>query len=78
MKIDNTDNNLYQRQTMINLYECGISTDVIAYQLDANPTDVIETLKNIQANNKRKERSISEASSIQKIGMIYLESVYDV
>ncbi len=78
MKIDNADNNLYQRQTIINLYECGISPDVIANQLDANPTDVINTLKNIQAKNKRKEKSISDASSIPKIGMIFLDSVFDV
>ncbi len=78
MKADNADNNLYQRQTIINLYECGISPDVIAYQLDSNPTDVISTLKSLKTDKKRKERSISDASSIPKIGMIYLDSVFDI
>ncbi|MEJ7640729.1 MAG: adenylate/guanylate cyclase domain-containing protein [Candidatus Nitrosocosmicus sp.] len=78
MSIDDEDNNLYQHQTIINLYESGISPEVIAYQLDASPNDVIITLKNIQVDNKRKEKSISDASLIPKIGMIYLDSVFDV
>ncbi|MDP8907287.1 MAG: adenylate/guanylate cyclase domain-containing protein [Thermoproteota archaeon] len=78
MNIDNSYKTAYQRQTIINLYECGISPDVIAYQLDADPTDIINTLKNTQSDNKRKEKSISDASSIPKMGMIYLDSVFDV
>lgn len=74
----NVNDNLYQRQTIINLYECGISPEVIAYQLDADETDVIDTLKEIHADNERKERSISDASLIPKMGMVYLDSVFDI
>ncbi len=48
------------------------------YQLDANQTDVINTLEKINADNKRKEKSISDASLLPKIGMIYLDSVFDI
>ncbi len=44
MRISNKDNDIYQRQTIINLYEPGISPDVIAHQLDASPIDVINTI----------------------------------
>ncbi len=78
MDVDNADDNLYQHQTIINLYESGISPEFIAYQLDANPNDVFITLKNMQVDNKRKEKSVSDASLIPKIGMIYLDFVFDV
>ncbi len=78
MNTDDLDTNLYQRQTIINLYECGISPEVIAYQLDADQTDVIDTLKRIHADNKRKEKSISDASLLPKMGMVYLDSVFDM
>lgn len=74
----NVNNNLYQRQTIINLNECGISPEVIAYQLDVTPPDVIDTLEKINADNRRKEKSISDASLLPKMGMIYLDSVFDI
>jgi adenylate cyclase len=78
MSINNIDNYLFQNQTILNLYESGISPDVIASQLDISTVDVINTLRNRQEDNKRKEKSVMDASLTPKIGMIYLDSIFDV
>ena len=78
MSINNTNNYLFQYQTIINLYESGIPPDVIASQLDINTVDVMDTLTNRQKDIKRKEKSVMDASLTPKIGMMYLDSVFDV
>jgi adenylate cyclase len=78
MSINNINNHLFQNQTIINLYESGIPSDVIASQLDINTVDVMDTLTNRQKDIKRKEKSVMDASLTPKIGMMYLDSVFDV
>jgi class 3 adenylate cyclase len=78
MSINNNGNYLVQKQTIINLYESGISPDVIASQLDINTVDVMDTLTNRKKSSQRKEKSVMNVSLTPKIGMIYLDSVFDV
>ncbi len=78
MNTNNTDNHLFQNQTIVNLYESGIPPDVIASQLDVKTVDVIDTLTNRRKDIERKEKSVMDASLTPKIGMIYLDSVFDV
>jgi len=78
MSINNNGNYLVQKQTIINLYESGISPDVIASQLDINTVDVMDTLTNRKEISQRKEKSVMNVSLTPKIGMIYLDSVFDV
>ncbi len=78
MSVNNTDNYLFQNQTIINLYESGIPPDVIASQLDVKTVDVMDTLANRQKDIKRKEKSVMDESLTPKMGMIYLDSVFDV
>src|SRR5215212_9125456 len=78
MHSGNIDNHLFQNQTIVNLYESGIPPDVIASQLDVKTVDVMDTLTNRQKDIERKEKSVMDASSTPKIGMIHLDSVFDV
>jgi len=70
--------NLVQKQTIINLFESGITPDVIASQLDINTVDVMDTLANRKESAQRKEKSVMNVSLTPKIRMIYLDSVFDV
>jgi adenylate cyclase len=78
MHMGNVDNHLFQNQTIVNLYESGIPPDVIASQLDVKTVDVMDTLTNRKKDIERKEKSVMDASSTPKIGMIHLDSVFDV
>jgi adenylate cyclase len=78
MSINNNDNYLIQNQTIINLYESGIPPDVIASQLDINTVDVMDTLTNRKEDLKRKEKSVMDISLKPKMGMIYLDSVFNI
>ena len=51
----------YPYQTILNLHESRISPDIIASQLDISKDDVIDTLRNIQVDNRNKEKSIVDA-----------------
>jgi adenylate cyclase len=75
---DNNYDDKYPYQIILNLYESNISPDVIASQLDISQDDVINTIKNIQSDNKNKEKSIIDASSSPKHEMINSISNFDV
>lgn len=78
MGIKNTDRDLYPYQTIINLNESSISPDVIASQLDLSINEVENTLRANQVDNKIKEESIIEASQTPKMGMLSLDTIFDI
>ncbi len=78
MDINHIDKDLYPYQAILDLYESGISCEVIASQLDINIGDVADTLRNVKSENERKDESILEASQTPKIGMIDLDNVFDI
>jgi adenylate cyclase len=67
----------YQQQTVLNLYNCGIIPEIIAIQLDLTEREVINIIKKVLGDNKRKEESIKQVSDSSSIGMFYLDSVID-
>lgn len=75
---DNTDDEFFQYQTIINLHESGISPEVISLQLDTPVGDVINIIRNTNADNRRRESSIQLASEEPKIGMINLDTIFDI
>jgi adenylate cyclase len=75
---DNDDEFRYPYQSILNLYESNISTDVIASQLDISQIDVVNTLENIHKDKRNKEKSIIDASSKPKNEMINSVSDIDV
>jgi adenylate cyclase len=67
----------YQQQTVLNLYNCGITPEIIALQLDTTKTEVISIIRKALSDDKRKEESIKQASDSSSLGMFYLDSVID-
>jgi adenylate cyclase len=77
MDINHTDKDLYPYQTILDLYESGIPSEVIASQLDINIGDVTDTLRKIQSEDKRKDASVLHASQAPKMGMPDLVNIFD-
>jgi adenylate cyclase len=68
----------YQQQTVLNLYNCGISPEIIALQLDSTQREVISIIGKVLNDDKRKEESIKQVSDSSSLGMFYLDSVIDI
>lgn len=67
----------YQQQTVLNLYNCGITPEIIALQLDTTKREVISIIRKALSDDKRKEESIKQVSDSSSLGMFYLDSVID-
>jgi class 3 adenylate cyclase len=67
----------YQQQTVLNLYNCGIIPEIIAIQLDLTEREVINIIRKVLCDDKRKEESIKQVSDSSSLGMFYLDSVID-
>ncbi len=67
----------YQQQTVLNLYNCGISPEIIAVQLDLTEREVISVIRKVLSDDKRKEKTIKQVSDSPSLGMFYLDSVID-
>jgi adenylate cyclase len=67
----------YQQQTVLNLYNCGITPEIIALQLDSTNDEVISIIRKVLSDDKRKEESIKQVSDSSSLGMFYLDSVID-
>ncbi|MFL6308411.1 MAG: adenylate/guanylate cyclase domain-containing protein [Nitrososphaera sp.] len=63
-----------QRQTIINLYNSGISPEIIAYQLDINPEDVDKVVKSINEANV----PAKQAPEAGLLASFYLDAVVDL
>ncbi|MFL6372473.1 MAG: adenylate/guanylate cyclase domain-containing protein [Nitrososphaera sp.] len=63
-----------QRQTIINLYNSGISSEIIAYQLDINPEDVDKVVKSINEANV----PAKQAPEVGLLASFYLDAVVDL
>lgn len=61
----------YQQQTVLNLYNCGISPEIIALQLDSTQREVISIIGKVLNDDKRKEESIKQVSDSSSLGMFY-------
>jgi hypothetical protein len=49
----NTQEEAYQQQTVLNLYNCGIAPEVIALQLDITEIEVISIIRKVIIDDKR-------------------------
>ena len=66
-----------QQQTVLNLYNCGITPEIIALQLDSTNEEVISIIRKVISDDKRKAESIKQVSDSSSLGMFYLDSVID-
>jgi DNA-binding CsgD family transcriptional regulator len=69
---------LHQQQAVLNLYNSGITPEVIALQLDITEREVINIIRKVLLDNKRKEQSIRQVSDSSSLGMFYLDAVVDI
>jgi class 3 adenylate cyclase len=67
----------YQQQTVLNLYNCGITPDIIGIQLDITKQEVSSIIRKVLSDDKRKEESVKQVSDSSSLGMFYLDSVID-
>ena len=67
----------YQQQTVLNLYNSGITPEIIALQSDSTNEEVISIIRKVLSDDKRKEESIKQVSDSSSLGMFYLDSVID-
>src|SRR5215216_35122 len=63
-----------QRQTIINLYNSGISPEIIAFQLDITPQDVDKVIQNIN----RKDMPATQEPEAAVLASFYLDAVVDL
>jgi adenylate cyclase len=68
----------YQRQTVLNLYNSGISADIISLQLDMTKEEVDKIIEAANIEEERKKVSIKQASDTPSLGSFYLDAVVDL
>jgi adenylate cyclase len=81
MSVNSINNNnivIHPDKTIITLYESDIPLETIAFQLDLSIKQVYDKIKKYQMIDKGKEKSILEASKVPKLGMLLLDTVFDI
>jgi class 3 adenylate cyclase len=68
----------YPYQSIIDLYESNLPSDIIASQLDISQKDVVNTLANAHKDKQNEEKDIIDASSKPKSEMINSVSNIDI
>lgn len=76
--INNRDIEIHPNKTIISLYESNIPVETIALQLDLSIKEVNDAIGKYQDLNKVKEESVLQASKVLKLGMLLLDTVFDI
>jgi adenylate cyclase len=72
------DSRYSQRQTVLNLYNSGIPSDIIALQMDISEEEVEKIIESINKEEERKKISVKQASDTPSLGSFYLDAVVDL
>ena len=75
---NSSNNNSYQLQTILNLYNSGIPADIISLQLDINQEEVDRIIENVIKEEERKKISIRQASDVPSLSSFYLDAVVNI
>ena len=76
--INTRDIEIHPNKTIITLYESNIPLEIIALQLDLSIEEVNDTIKQYQEINKAKEESVLQASKVSKLGMLLVDTVFNI
>lgn len=76
--INTRDIEIHPNKTIITLYESNIPLEVIALQLDLSIEEVNDIIKQYQEINKAKEESVLQASKVSKLGMLLVDTVFNI
>ena len=72
------DSRYYQRQTVFNLHNSGIPSDIIALQMDISEEEVDRIVENVNKEEERKKISVKQALDTPSLGSFYLDAVFDL
>jgi adenylate cyclase len=75
---NSNDSRYSQRQTVLNLYNSGIPSDIIALQMDINEEEVEKIIESVNKEEERKKISVKQASDTPSLGSFYLDAVVDL
>jgi class 3 adenylate cyclase len=76
--VDESTTSSYQRQTIINLHNSGVPSDIIALQLDISRQEVDKVIESMAAEEEQKSMSARQASETPSLASFYLDSVVDL
>lgn len=69
---------VYQRQTILNLYNSGIPLETISLQLDLSQNVVEKIIRESLAADEKKIHGIEKISKDPSLGSFYLDAVFDL
>jgi adenylate cyclase len=76
--INTRDIEIHPNKTIISLYESNIPVETIALQLDLSIKEVNDTISRYRDIIKAKEESVLRVSKVPKLGMLLVDTVFDV
>lgn len=76
--INSPDIEIHPNKTIISLYESNIPVETIALQLDLSIEEIKAAIVTYRDINKAKEESVLQASKVPKLGMLLLDTVFDI
>ncbi|VFJ13549.1 adenylate/guanylate cyclase domain-containing protein [Candidatus Nitrosocosmicus franklandus] len=76
--INARDIEIHPHKTIISLYESNIPVETIALQLDLSIEEINDAICKYQEINKVKEESVIQVSKVPKLGMLLVETVFDI
>ena len=68
----------YHHQTVLNLYNSGIPSDIIALQMDISEEQVDKIIEHINKEEEKKKISVKQALDTPSMGSFYLDAVFDL
>ena len=68
----------YHHQTVLNLYNSGIPSDIIALQMDISQEQVDKIIEHINKEEEKKKISVKQALDTPSMGSFYLDAVFDL
>jgi adenylate cyclase len=68
----------FQRQTVLNLYNSGIPSDIIALQMDISEEEVDKIIEHINKEEEKKKIAVRQALDTPSMSSFYLDAVFDL
>jgi class 3 adenylate cyclase len=74
----NNSSKYHQLQTIVNLYNSGIPSNIIALQVDISEEEVDKIIKHVNNEDEKKKISVKQALDIPSLGSFYIQAVFDL
>jgi adenylate cyclase len=67
-----------QRKTIINLYNSGISPEIISLELDVGQEEVMRVIESEANEEERRQNTVKKLSDAPLLSRLYLDSVVNI